>query len=86
MQKNIGVIAIDNVLVSDEVVEAKFVCDLHKCKGGCCEDGDAGAPLEQEEMRIIEENYYAIDPYLSSEGKAEIKRQGKFLYDKNLDG
>ncbi len=84
MQKNIGVIAIDNVLVSDEVVEAKFVCDLHKCKGGCCEDGDAGAPLEQEEMRIIEENYYAIDPYLSSEGKAEIKRQGKFLYDKEF--
>ncbi|MFE8878070.1 DUF3109 family protein [Cobetia amphilecti] len=36
-------IQIENVLVSDDVVEAKFVCDLHKCKGGCCEDGDAGA-------------------------------------------
>ena len=35
-------IAIDNVLVSDDIVEAKFVCDLNKCKGGCCEDGDAG--------------------------------------------
>ena len=40
-------IAIDNVLISDDVVEAKFVCDLHKCKGGCCEDGDAGAPLKK---------------------------------------
>jgi hypothetical protein len=39
-------IAIDNVLISDEVVEEQFVCDLNKCKGGCCEDGDAGAPLK----------------------------------------
>ena len=45
-------ISIDNVLISDEVIEAKFVCDLHKCKGGCCEDGDAGAPLEQEDIQV----------------------------------
>jgi hypothetical protein len=37
-------IAIDNVLVSEEIIEEQFVCDLNKCKGGCCEDGDAGAP------------------------------------------
>ncbi|MFN2439703.1 MAG: DUF3109 family protein, partial [Chitinophagaceae bacterium] len=53
-------IAIDNILVSDDVVEAQFVCDLHKCKGGCCEDGDAGAPLEKDEMNIIDENFSAI--------------------------
>ena len=56
MSKPDFVIAIDNVLVSDEVVEAKFVCDLHKCKGGCCEDGDAGAPLAKEEKKILENN------------------------------
>jgi hypothetical protein len=78
------VIAIDNILVSDEVVEAKFVCDLQKCKGGCCEDGDAGAPLEQEEMKIIEDNFEAVVPYLTKEGLDEIKRQGKFLYDKEF--
>jgi hypothetical protein len=78
------VIAIDNVLVSDEVVTEKFICDLHKCKGGCCEDGDAGAPLEGEEMKMLEENYDAIKPYLTTEGKAEINRQGKFLYDKEF--
>ncbi len=77
-------IAIDNILVSDEVVEAKFVCDLQKCKGGCCEDGDAGAPLEQEEMKIIEDNFEAVVPYLTKEGLDEIKRQGKFLYDKEF--
>jgi hypothetical protein len=70
--------------VSDDVVEAKFVCDLHKCKGGCCEDGDAGAPLEDEEMKIIDENYDVIRPYLTPEGIAAIKKQGKYLYDKEF--
>ena len=77
-------IAIDNVLVSDDVVEAKFVCDLHKCKGGCCEDGDAGAPLEKEEKKIIDENFEAIKPYLTKEGLQEIERQGRYLYDREF--
>lgn len=77
-------IAIDNVLVSDEVVEARFVCDLQKCKGGCCEDGDAGAPLEEEECKILDENFKAISPYLTQEGAAEIKRQGKYVWDKEF--
>jgi hypothetical protein len=78
------VIAIDNVLISDDVVEARFVCDLHKCKGGCCEDGDAGAPLEKEERKIIDENFEAIRPYLTKEGLEEIGRQGKYLYDREF--
>ena len=84
MSKPDFVIAIDNVLVSDEVVEAKFVCDLHKCKGGCCEDGDAGAPLAKEEKKILENNFNAIKPYLTREGLAEIERQGKYVYDKEF--
>jgi hypothetical protein len=78
------VIAIDNVLVSDDVVEAKFVCDLHKCKGGCCEDGDAGAPLEKDEKKIIDEHFDVIRPYLTKEGIQEIERQGKYLYDREF--
>lgn len=74
-------IAIDNVLVSDDVVEAKFVCDLHKCKGGCCEDGDAGAPLAKEEKKILDDNFEAVKPYLTQEGLAEIERKGKYVYD-----
>lgn len=77
-------IAIDNALISDEVVEAQFVCDLHKCKGGCCEDGDAGAPLEGDEMKILEENFPAIQPYLTKDGMDAIKKQGKYLYDKEF--
>lgn len=77
-------IAIDKVLVSDDVVEAQFVCDLHKCKGGCCEDGDAGAPLEKEEKQIIDKHFNDIKPYLSGEGKQEIEKQGKYVYDREF--
>jgi hypothetical protein len=78
------VIAIDNALISDEVVEAKFVCDLHKCKGGCCEDGDAGAPLEKEEKKILDENYEAVKPYMTRQGIEEVERKGKYLYDREF--
>ena len=77
-------IAIDNVLISDDVVEAKFVCDLHKCKGGCCEDGDAGAPLEKEELEILNEYFEQIKPYLTPEGLNEINRKGRYQYDKEF--
>ena len=74
-------IAIDNKLISDDVLEAQFVCDLNKCKGGCCEDGDAGAPLLTEELDELVENYEAIKSYLTPQGIKEIEKQGKYLYD-----
>jgi hypothetical protein len=74
-------IAIDDILVSDEVVEAQFICDLNKCKGGCCEDGDAGAPLEKEELKHLKNNFEAIKEFLTPDGIAEIERQGKYVYD-----
>jgi hypothetical protein len=77
-------IAIDNVLIGDEVVEAQFVCDLHKCKGGCCEDGDAGAPVTKEEMEIVKTHFETIKPYLTKEGLSELERQGKFVYDREF--
>ncbi|NCI45369.1 DUF3109 family protein [Sediminibacterium soli] len=77
-------IAIDNILVSDEVIEEQFVCDLAKCKGGCCEDGDAGAPMEKWELEKLKDNYDVIKPYMTAEGLAEVKRQGKYLFDKEF--
>lgn len=74
-------IAIENILIADEVVKAQFVCDLSKCKGGCCEDGDAGAPLTNEELDIVKESYPAVLPYLTTEGRNEIERQGLYRYD-----
>lgn len=77
-------IAIDNVLVSDMIAEEQFVCDLTKCKGGCCEDGDAGAPLEVAELDELINHYDAISEYMNEEGKREIERQGKYLYDREF--
>jgi hypothetical protein len=74
-------IAIDNKLISDAVVEEQFVCDLHKCKGGCCEDGDAGAPLHASELDELIDNYDTIKPYLTNEGIREIEKRGKYVYD-----
>lgn len=77
-------IAIDGVLISDEVVQEQFVCDLAKCKGGCCEDGDAGAPMEKWELEKLKEYYEVIKPYMTSEGIAEVERVGKYFYDREF--
>ncbi len=77
-------IAIDKVLVSDEIIEEQFVCDLDKCKGGCCEDGDAGAPLEKSELAELKKVYELVKPYLTAEGVAEIERQGKYVFDQEF--
>ncbi|MBA3828289.1 MAG: DUF3109 family protein [Taibaiella sp.] len=74
-------IAIDNVLLSDEVIQENFVCDLRKCKGGCCVDGDCGAPLNEEEVLILKEIYPAVRPYLPAQYAAEIDRQGTHTMD-----
>lgn len=77
-----AMIAIDNILVSDKVVEEQFVCDLSKCKGACCVDGDAGAPLDKVELEKINEVFDKVLPYLNEESKKEIERQGRYVYDK----
>jgi len=74
------VIVIDNILVSDEVVEKQFVCDLNKCKGGCCEEGDAGAPLNVDELEIVIAMFEKIKPYLTERSIREINRKGKYVY------
>ena len=73
-------LAIDNKLISDEVVLEHFVCDLSKCKGGCCEDGDAGAPLTDEELDDVLESYDAAKPYMTPAGIAVVEKVGKYVY------
>jgi hypothetical protein len=77
-------IAIDNVLISDQVVSEQFLCDLDKCKGACCVDGDAGAPLDKNELSKIDEVFDAVIPYLNQESINEINRQGRYVYDKEF--
>ncbi|MBS1743025.1 MAG: DUF3109 family protein [Bacteroidetes bacterium] len=77
-------IAIDNVLVSDKLVSDQFVCDLTKCKGACCVDGDAGAPLNKTELKNIDEVFDKVYPYLNKESKSAIEKQGRYVYDREF--
>ena len=73
-------IVVDNILIGDEVAQTEFVCDLARCKGGCCEEGDAGAPLEEEELDVILAIYEKVKPYLTEPSIAEIEKKGKYVY------
>lgn len=77
-------IAIDNVLLSDKIVTDQFVCDLNKCKGACCVDGDAGAPLDRKELKNIDEVFDSVLPYLNETSKKEIEKQGRYVYDREF--
>lgn len=70
---------IGNTIVSDEVLEKEFVCNLSACHGQCCIDGDAGAPLDKEETQILDDIYNKVKPYLRPEGIESIERQGKWV-------
>lgn len=69
-------VAIGSILVSDEIFTEQFVCDLEVCKGGCCEEGDAGAPLTDQEAKDMAKVYPVIEPLLSDPAKEEIRKQG----------
>lgn len=66
-------------IVSEDIIEKDFVCNLSACKGACCIDGDAGAPLEKEETDILESIYPKVKPFLRPEGIQAIEEQGTFI-------
>lgn len=72
-------IEIDGKLISDNILEKRFVCDLTACKGACCIEGDAGAPLEKAETKILDKIYPKIKKYLRPEGIKAIEKQGKWI-------
>lgn len=76
---------IGTVLISDELLQKEFVCNLSSCKGACCVQGDFGAPLEVSELEILEEIYSKVSPYMSSKGIAAIQKQGKYVVDDEGD-
>ena len=77
---------IDNVIVSDDVTDEHFACNLTACKGACCWEGDFGAPLEKEELSILEKIYPEVAPYLTEEGRAAIEEQGFYTNNEKLGG
>ena len=69
-------IEIEGKIVSADLLREKFACDLSQCKGACCIEGDAGAPLEIEEVDILEEEYENYKPYMTPEGIKAVEEQG----------
>ncbi|HSH66223.1 MAG TPA: DUF3109 family protein [Bacteroidia bacterium] len=78
-------IAIDNTIVSEHLLEKKFVCDLNACKGECCVAGDSGAPLDEEEIGILEDIWDDVKPYLPKDGVKAVEKQGVFVIDEDGD-
>lgn len=74
-------VEIDDKIVSTQIFDKKFVCDLNACKGACCIEGDAGAPLTKEEVSILEENLDAIKPFMRPEGQKAVEKSGVFYMD-----
>lgn len=66
-------------IVSEAILENQFVCNLSACHGACCVDGDAGAPLLESELEILERIYPDVKPFLRPEGIAAIEAQGTFV-------
>jgi hypothetical protein len=75
---------IGKTIVSEDILEKEFVCNLSACKGACCVDGDAGAPLSLEETKILESIYPKVKSFLRKEGIAAIETQGTWR--KGTDG
>ena len=73
-------LSIDNKIVSEDILEEHFVCDLNACKGACCVEGDTGAPLEQEELQILDDIYESVKPFLTTEGIAVLEKK-KYMWE-----
>jgi hypothetical protein len=78
-------ILVGNAVLSDEIKENFFVCDLEACKGACCVEGDSGAPLEDDETKILEEIYPFVKDYITEEGRQVIATQGTWVIDSDGD-
>ncbi len=76
---------IGKTIISLDVIQKEFFCDLRKCQGACCVDGDSGAPVTPEEARLIEQMFPDFEEYLSDHNKTEIIRQGFSLTDSDGD-
>lgn len=72
-------IEIDDKIIATDILTEEFCCPLDECRGECCVEGNAGAPLEIEEVDILEEEYENYKPFMTPEGIAEVERQG-FMY------
>lgn len=78
-------IQIGQTLISEDLLEKEFVCNLSACKGACCVEGDSGAPLLEQETKVLESIRETLKPYLRPEGNAALDEQGAWMKDSDGD-
>lgn len=76
---------IDDKVISFDILQKKFSCDLKKCKGACCVHGDSGAPLEDKETEILKNIYPLVKPFMRQEGIEAVEQQGTHVIDSDGD-
>lgn len=74
-------IEVKDKVVSLDLFEKKFVCDLNSCKGACCVEGDSGAPIKLDEISLLEDDLEKIKPYMRQEGIEAVEKTGVFYMD-----
>ena len=74
-------IEVGGTLVHEDVVRENFVCNLSKCIGACCLEGDSGAPLNHDELEILKEIYPKVKPYMTAKGIATVEHEGTHVTD-----
>jgi len=77
-------ITVGDVLLHKDVVKENFVCNLNKCKGACCLEGDSGAPLDAAELDVLDEIYPKVKPFMTEKGIKTIEKTGTWV--KDFDG
>ena len=78
-------IAIGDILVSDEILTEYFACDYGRCKGACCVIGESGAPLAKGEEELLEQAWPAFSPLLTGSGREAVAAKGFFEIDRDGD-
>lgn len=78
-------IEIGRTILSRDIFEQHFLCDLLKCKGACCVEGDSGAPLTKSEAETIEQEFDNFKEFLPGKHKHEIEKQGFSIIDSDGD-
>ena len=74
-------IEVGSVLLHEDLINENFVCNLNKCKGACCLEGDSGAPLEIAELDKLKEIYPKVKPFMTQKGINTIEKNGPYVTD-----
>lgn len=86
MSKDLStIIQIDDCLISSDILTVKYSCDYQKCKGCCCIIGDSGAPLEDVELDVLENEFSTFKKYMTNTAIQQVEQRGYYYKDSDGD-